>query len=824
MTGGMDNPVEVAFSPEGERFLTATFVEHPQLGRRDGLLHAIYGGVYGKLHGVTDGHPLTGGFLQPMIQLGPAVPVGLTYYHSTVFGDGFQGNLFATLFNLHKVARFQLTARGATFEPEQTDFLVSSSQDFHPTDVMEDADGSLLVVDTGAWYKLCCPTSQLGKPDVLGAIYRIRRRGATEFEDPRGLKLDWQAMAPEQVAELLGDERPAVQKRAVFELSKKGSAALPALRDTLASSEAPKARQNAVWALTRIPDAEARSAAREALSDEDASVRQATMHSVSAWRDTEAAPLLVAQLATSTPPLQRAAAEALGRIGDGSAVQPLLTAIAAAEGETLTHSLTFAMIEIADPAATRAGLSHASPRVRRAAMIALDQMKGGGLPSNTVIPLLSSADPVLRETAGWIAGNHPEWGGELSGFFARGLADAALSGEARAALEKQLSQFVSHPAIQQLLAQTARSSDSKPARLSALRVMAGAPLEKTPAGWNNALSATMAANDPDVLREAVKAARALPVPEEGKPEIHAPLLHVGRNAAAPDDVRVDALATAAPSLSEVEPQLFDFLMAQLDAAKPVPVRGGASRALAAAPLNEQQREDVAGALRNAGPLELPALLSAFEKGGDEALGEKLLAGLEDARGLSNLRADLLETVLQQFPESIQQKGATLLASLDEDRASQHAHLEELVTALQPGDVRRGQEVFNSSKAACSSCHKIGYLGGRVGPDLTRVGQIREERDLLEAVVYPSASFVRSYEPIVVVTASDTYNGVAIEENDDYLLLATGADTEERINKDAIVELRPGTVSVMPSGLEQELSRQDLWDLVAFLKETHNRNQ
>ena len=42
----------------------------------------------------------------------------------------------------------------------------------------EDADGSLLVVDTGGWYKLCCPTSQIAKPEVLGGIYRIRRTGA----------------------------------------------------------------------------------------------------------------------------------------------------------------------------------------------------------------------------------------------------------------------------------------------------------------------------------------------------------------------------------------------------------------------------------------------------------------------------------------------------------------------------------------------------------------------------------------------------------------------------------------------------------------------
>ena len=40
--------------------LTATFLEHPQLGRRDALIHAVYGGVYGKPHGVIDGHPRTG--------------------------------------------------------------------------------------------------------------------------------------------------------------------------------------------------------------------------------------------------------------------------------------------------------------------------------------------------------------------------------------------------------------------------------------------------------------------------------------------------------------------------------------------------------------------------------------------------------------------------------------------------------------------------------------------------------------------------------------------------------------------------------------------
>ena len=49
MTGGMDNPVEVAFTPGGERIFTTTFFAAPGGGRRDGLIHAIYGGVYGKV-------------------------------------------------------------------------------------------------------------------------------------------------------------------------------------------------------------------------------------------------------------------------------------------------------------------------------------------------------------------------------------------------------------------------------------------------------------------------------------------------------------------------------------------------------------------------------------------------------------------------------------------------------------------------------------------------------------------------------------------------------------------------------------------------------
>src|SRR4051812_26945462 len=175
MTGGMDNPVDVVFTPGGERVFTTTFLQNPAGGKRDGLIHAVYGGVYGKVHDVIDGHIRTSPDLMPVLShLGPAAPCGLHRYESTSFGPEYENNLFSCSFNLHKVFRHVLTPDGATFKSRDEDFLTCDHVDFHPTDVIEDADGSLLIVDTGGWYKLCCPTSQLGKPDVLGAIYRVR--------------------------------------------------------------------------------------------------------------------------------------------------------------------------------------------------------------------------------------------------------------------------------------------------------------------------------------------------------------------------------------------------------------------------------------------------------------------------------------------------------------------------------------------------------------------------------------------------------------------------------------------------------------------------
>jgi putative membrane-bound dehydrogenase-like protein len=820
MTGGMDNPVDVVFTPGGERILTSTFVIQPEVGRRDGLIHAVYGGVYGKNHNVINDHKKTGDLMPVMTHLGPAVPCGLTAYTSEVFGKEYQNNIFAALFNLHKVTRHVLEPTGATFTTRDSDFLVSSNPDFHPTDVLEDADGSLIVIDTGAWYKLCCPTSQLAKPDILGAIYRVRRKGAPKVDDPRGLKIEWAASKPEALAALLVDSRPAVRSRAMHQLSKHGSAAVTPLAEMLKTSGSLEGRRNAVWSLTRIEGIEAREAVRLALKDQDETIRQAASHSAGTWRDAGAVQSLLDLLKHGSPHLQRAAAEALGRIGDKTAIPELLARVDSASDRFLEHSLTYAVIEIGDPVATAAGLQASSPRIRRAALIALDQMDDGGLKPESITPLLTSSDALLKQTAWWIAGHHPDWGQAVAGFFRQRLASKDLSNADRDELQRQLSQFTRDAEIQAFLATNLNGSASKESRLVVLRAMAQAPLKEMPVAWASGLVNVMAGKDTELVRQAVSTARVLPPPKDSAAGLSAALLRVGCEPASPAEVRLGALAAIPGGLSSVEPDLFQFLIASADSTQPPAVRGDAATVLAKAKLSPDQLLALADSLKNVGPMELPKVLAVYENASDETLGLKLVSALKQSKGVAVLRPDVLKPRLAKFPGSVQKKGDELLASVNLNIAQQNARIDKLLVSLKGGDIRRGQEVFNSATTACSSCHTIGYMGGKLGPDLTRIGQVRTERDLLESIVFPSASFVRSYESVLVKTKSgEIHNGVLRKEDNDEILLATDARTEVRIPRSDIAEMRPGTVSVMPSGLDEQLTQRQLSDLLAFLKNT-----
>ena len=134
-------------------------------------------------------------------------PSGILTLQSDGLGESYRGALFSAQFNPHRIQVHQLEPDGSTFKTTDSDFMTSTDSDFYPTDLVEDADGSLLFCDTGAWYVDACPISRVAKPQITGSIYRIRPKRSKTVTDSWGLSLDLDALDAGNLMEHLSDER-----------------------------------------------------------------------------------------------------------------------------------------------------------------------------------------------------------------------------------------------------------------------------------------------------------------------------------------------------------------------------------------------------------------------------------------------------------------------------------------------------------------------------------------------------------------------------------------------------------------------------------------
>ncbi|MEX2309599.1 MAG: c-type cytochrome [Pirellulales bacterium] len=196
---------------------------------------------------------------------------------------------------------------------------------------------------------------------------------------------------------------------------------------------------------------------------------------------------------------------------------------------------------------------------------------------------------------------------------------------------------------------------------------------------------------------------------------------------------------------------------------------------------------------------------------------KLFKSISASPGIENLAEWRIETLLKRYPKSVQGQVRPMLLPLRRDSQVSVARLQDLERGLRGGDPERGRELF-FNKATCHACHRVGDKGNKIGPDLTNIGKIRSRQDLLEAVVFPSASFARGYEPVIVITrAGLTFSGYCGRETFDAIHLVTADRSDVSIARADIEEIVPSQVSVMPQGLDRNLSEAELRDVLAFLE-------
>ena len=131
-----------------------------------------------------------------------------------------------------------------------------------------------------------------------------------------------------------------------------------------------------------------------------------------------------------------------------------------------------------------------------------------------------------------------------------------------------------------------------------------------------------------------------------------------------------------------------------------------------------------------------------------------------------------------------------------------------------GDPHKGQLAFNR---LCGQCHKIHGQGQDVGPDITVNGRASLDQ-LLSNVFDPSLVIGRIYQAYTVVTTDGrTLTGLLVEDNPQRIVLKVQGGKIETIARKDVDEFEQSKLSLMPEGVEKQLSPQELIDLLAFLR-------
>jgi putative heme-binding domain-containing protein len=133
-----------------------------------------------------------------------------------------------------------------------------------------------------------------------------------------------------------------------------------------------------------------------------------------------------------------------------------------------------------------------------------------------------------------------------------------------------------------------------------------------------------------------------------------------------------------------------------------------------------------------------------------------------------------------------------------------------------GSAGAGRPIYEKM---CAACHRFGELGKDVGPDLTTIASRFKKKDVLESILWPSKIISDQYQSeMFELSDGSVVTGVIVRESAIAVMVRTSdnPDRPVQVPKAKIANRATSTVSLMPEGLLEGYTQDDIANLLAFV--------
>lgn len=829
---GLRNPQELAFDNYGNLFSVDNDGDHP--GEHERYVHIIQGSdsgwrtfwQFGKYNQPNESYKIwmdeklylphfegQAAYIIPPLKLAYDGPAGLAFNPGTALNEEWKDYFFASYFKASsarsKIQAFKVAPKGSSFEIVEEKDVVSG---IVPTGITFAPDGALYINDWKDSYA----------KKLEGRIWKldVNDKSATQRSNTQQLlKEGMQQKTAEELSNLLAHADQRVRMAAQFELVKRKDYEL--LLEVATSDKELFARLHAIWGLGQLTRAKEGEVAPlfDLLNDASPHIKAQTAKVLGEAKAKEAANQLIQLLADESSSVQFFATEALGKLSNPAAFQPLIALLGKIEDQDphLRHAIILALSKLNQETALANLKDHPSTHVRIGATVALRRMQ-----SPKVTAFLNDESPLVQLEA------------------ARAINDDGGIPAALSALATSLntSKHQNEAFIRRAINANLRIADAKSTQRLATYILN----EQAPIAMRlDALWALGYWANPPVLDRVDGSYQKL----------------AGHQLA-------DAQAAFAPLFDQLLHS--DLQAAIIEAAGRLEYKAAEPVLFAQFQSNKVANNTKVAILQSLAQLESPNLTTAIQA----TLNDENIQLRQQAQSLINkidlptaTVINLFEQILENSTIQEKQEAFASLAKIDDPKAAQllqtwfnklmqksvapdlqldilmaieSSNFEELKAqkaeyesqlaeasvfeqyevSLLGGDAEKGRNIFaNNNAAQCLRCHVVQGYGGAVGPELTHIGSILERKDLLLSLVAPNARIAPGYGTVnLTLDDGSSLIGVLEEETEETLVVKEGKDAIRTIKKEEIAEK-----SMLPSGMfnmATVLDKSQIRDLVAFL--------